>query len=481
MDRRAENLNNQTADAIRHEIDKKLALAFFSCSFAFKAIDNPYLRDFIETLSRTNIPYSPPSRQTLAGPILDAVYEEFVKVKIHMLKDTFSVLLCDGWKNKSSNKKLIVFSLRNIHATQIYLTYKDFSELTEDGNNLSINITNAIDFAKDTYGTQVYGLMTDNDKKIVCGGERAVNADDDFLWQATCSSHSGNLLIKTFADEDLIEKLRLIINVFRDSKLDSILRVRFKGTKLQDFPDTRFCYLRKTCVSVVSNLEKLRAVVNLQDVIVEQKIMELLYDDDLENRMVAVIAIVDPVCELINTCQNPNTNIADATQLWMTLELPGYEDALDARRKKALSPVGFAANMLHHKYQGLVLSTTQREIGEAFIYNKFREDALEELFVYQQRVAEFQDLANRIICPIKYWGWLKLQFPKLADYAIKLMLMPASTAQLESLFSSWTYIHNIYRNKLGMEKSSQLLDMYHCMKKLDLKLYERDPFELENV
>lgn len=135
--------------------------------------------------------------------------------------------------------------------------------------------------------------------------------------------------------------------------------------------------------------------------------------------------------------------------------------------------------MLHHKYRGLRLDNDQREKGTNFMYDRFDEDALEELVSYEERIVEFEELTSTLKCPIKYWGLLKLVFPKLAEYAIKLMLMPASTAQLESLFSSWTFVHSIYRNKLGIAKSSHLLDMYHCMKKLDFKFYERDPFEME--
>lgn len=335
MGRRFENLNRQTPDAIRHELDMKLALAFFACSFSFKSVENPYFIDFIRTLSMVNVQYTPPCRQTLAGPILDAVYQLFVAEKIELLKNTYSVMLCDGWKNKSSNKKLLVFSLRNIHAPQIYLTYKDFSEISEDGDNLSISITSSIDYAKEKYETKVYGILTDNDNKIKCGGARAVNTDEETLWQGTCSSHSGNLLIETFADDNFIENLRSIIKVFKDTKHDSILRERFKGTKLQDFPDTRFCYLRKTCLSVYTNLTKLQEVAKVQDVRLDEDIVNLLNDADFEARLVAVIAIVDPVCELINSCQNPEANIADATELWMKLELPGYEADLEARKKKS--------------------------------------------------------------------------------------------------------------------------------------------------
>lgn len=67
-------------------------------------------------------------------------------------------------------------------------------------------------------------------------------------------------------------------------------------------------------------------------------------------------------------------------------------------------------------------------------------------------------------CPYAFWTWNRIDLPNLGEVACKLMLVPASTALIESLFSHWAYIHTDARNRLGNEKSSRLLDIYHSLR-----------------
>lgn len=73
--------------------------------------------------------------------------------------------------------------------------------------------------AKVKYETNVYGVISDNDSKIVCGRRLAKTSSGDKLLQLTCSSHSANLLMKSSVDDDLIKKLRDIINAYREPKM----------------------------------------------------------------------------------------------------------------------------------------------------------------------------------------------------------------------------------------------------------------------
>ena len=72
-------------------------------------------------------------------------------------------------------------------------------------------------------------------------GRLAQTANLQSLWQSTCSSQGGNLLIKSL-DEDLYKEVREIISLFNTPKHESLL-LRLGGTKLKNFPDTRFCYI----------------------------------------------------------------------------------------------------------------------------------------------------------------------------------------------------------------------------------------------
>lgn len=73
------------------------------------------------------------------------------------------------------------------------------------------------------------------------------------------------------------------------------------------------------------------------------------------------------------------------------------------------------------------------------------------------------DLREECNCPIAFYGWISLKYPNLSKFAIKLFLIPASTALLEGMFSSWSFIHSPVRNRLSAQTSQALLDVYYYL------------------
>lgn len=137
----------------------------------------------------------------------------------------------------------------------------------------------------------------------VCGSRLALSTDNQKLLQSTCSSHSGNLLIKSFVDlvdKSLTEKIRNICTAFRDPKLESLL-LRQGGSKLKNYPDPRFCYIRDTCESIQNNLRHLQNVALIEDVQLNDSVLDNLFSDELTQ----MINVVTPICILINECQDP--------------------------------------------------------------------------------------------------------------------------------------------------------------------------------
>ena len=57
--------------------------------------------------------------------------------------------------------------------------------------------------------------------------------------------------------------------------------------------------------------------------------------------------------------------------------------------------------------------------------------------------------------------------PALSKLASKLLRIPASTAQLERLFSNWSYVHNPVRNRLTGERSKKIVHVYYSLKNED--------------
>lgn len=249
-----DDINQLNSSYVRKIVDEKIGLYFAATATPFLQVENEYFLDLIETL-RSIEPtvltcYKPPTRQTLSSSVFPKIHKKVNEKKKKLLQNTNSIILVDGWKNKSSNVKQLVFTLRSIKVTQVFLRSHDVSKEREYAEDLANNINSAIKIAEESYGTCVVGIDTDNDAKIVAGARLARNGKNEELLQATCNSHSGNRLLGDLIPAELAAQVKAICTAFmKDSKLVSLIR-QSNGTALEDWPDTRWCYFRDSCVSV---------------------------------------------------------------------------------------------------------------------------------------------------------------------------------------------------------------------------------------
>ncbi|XP_023245165.1 uncharacterized protein LOC111642859 [Copidosoma floridanum] len=269
------NDGNNDLDDVKQFLDINLGKFFFSCNIPFRVVENKYFVDFIVSLTKCGISYKPPSRKFLASTVLRKVHEKIELERQNHLQGTPSVLLIDDWRNKSVNRKFLVSTVRNKNVHQTFLTFSDISTDKEDGEFLSDFIEEAIVIAKEKYNTDIYAIVSDNDSKIVRGGRLARTVERKELWQSTCASHSGNLLLKSIVDNVLLEQIR--------------------GTELKNYPDKRFGYVRDSCVSIIRNIELLRQISEFPDVNINDNIVELLHSENFERKLRETIENLDPI------------------------------------------------------------------------------------------------------------------------------------------------------------------------------------------
>lgn len=466
------NINDLDTAQIRYILNFTLIKLHIACNIPFSVVQSPYYQEFVQTFLSVDpkkIIYKVPCRQTMASTLLIELHKTLEVKKKKLLQYTESIALIDGWKKKAANQKLLVTTLRNEFVDNIYLTSADMSLEREFGTVLGEHINNAVKLAHDQYDSNVIGVITDNDTKIKAGARRGNNGEIlEPLLVSTCYSHSGNLLLKDIVDKDFAEKLRVIVAAFKEPKTETLVKMQF-GTKLQNFPDTRFCYPRKTCDTIIDNLEVLRFV-HLQipgsDILKEAA--DLICSDEFESELLATFLLIDPICRLIDTCQNAKINVADGTELWLTLKLPddSFEDVINKRIASAVHDVGYAANLMNPKYQGRNLNATQKKVAITFIKNYLGETAEQELQDFMEARADSDPLEGWND-PFVYWKMYKFLYPKLSQLCLRMLLMPASTASIESFFSYWTHVHTDSRNRLSTETSAILSDSYHMSKHLD--------------
>lgn len=463
---------NKSFSEVQDILNKKLALFFFSCNIPFKCVEDKFFIDFVKTLGILNHLYRPPNRRTIADVLLGKIYDDIQIKKKNLLDSTDSALMIDGWQNKSKNTKNLVFTLRNLNVHQTFLMSADISLQSEYGIVLAGYIEKAIRLAREKYNTDVFSASTDNDSKIVCG-VKLTSANGKPIVSTTCSSHSANLLMEALIDPQFSKRVKAIVTAFTNLKIENILiNSPYNGTKLKNWPETRFSYYYESCKSVSANLQKLRLISDIPHVVLPEEVQADLLDALFEEKLTSVMETLGPVSRLINLCQKKESNVADATQLWLELNFsePSHHQILINRLKKAVQPAGYCANLLHNKYKGLLMTHDQEVLALDFLFDFGGPDCFDEYERFQTRKASsvFSKWAEACKSPISYWELCRVEFPVLSKFALKLMSIPAGTALIEGFFSNWAFVHNKFRNRLAEDRSSQLADIYYSLKFLNV-------------
>lgn len=472
-----DNINNFRKAEIKDILDNKLAKCFSSCSWSFRSVENVYFKDFIETclsIEPAKINYRLPTRQTLSKILVPRLHAELNIIKKRLLQNTESVLMVDGWKNKSKKRKFFVMTLRNINVDQAFLSFEDVTSQIEDGDNLSEHIVKAVKFARSEYQTHVCAITNDNEATVKAAARKASNKlkldnfHDVDLLLSTCFSHSGNLLLQTIVDATFAEQLKEVVTVFNSSRNPGLL-LDHGGYQMQCFPQTRWCYIVSTCECVWKNLKAMKTVSQLDASNVPGHIVEIISSVDFQRKLVDTIRLLTPICKLINASQDPRVNIADGTDLWLQLKLSSddFDEDIEERKLKAIPDVAYAAYWMHHKYTGELLDDDQRQRALDFLTERLDDPGRNELDDFLINRETYDKAAENVESPIDYWTLKEFKYPVLSKLCLQLMLIPASTAQLEGFFSQWSYVENKWRNKLSNERTAQLADIYHFSKHVD--------------
>lgn len=114
------------------------------------------------------------------------------------------------------------------------------------------------------------------------------------------------------------------------------------------------------------------------------------------------------------------------------------------------------------------------------MFEKLEADGLESHRMFTENDGTFATLGKKKIPnPKTYWHYAADQgHEELSTFAMKFLKIPASTAQLERLFSNWGYVHNDIRNRLSADTSKKLVNIYFTLRSTD-QIPDDDDNDLE--
>lgn len=401
--------------------------------------------------------------------MLDKVHNEITSktVKEH---ETVGVLLIDGWKNSAANTKLVVCTIHTVMDHSMYLNSWDLTGVRETGDALIKIVDEATEMAKSKFNIHIYAVVSDNASAMILMG-KSVN-----LWHVTCASHSGNLLAKSLVNAKFAESVNRLLKEFKQSGPEKEI-IKGGGQKIILACETRWCSYRDAFRCCLYNLSIMRQIIKDQKLAIKPENSELLFSEDFETTLQDYILIFDPVCELINKCQRSDSNIADACEEWFKLTIPtindNYEKILKERLRKVIKPSILTANFLHPTYKGRrfmhiemyrteVYNFLKKELNVQNLCDHFGIQA----FLHDTDIFKILNTKN-LMSPQTYWFMAGKKYLDLAELADNLMKIPASSAQIERLFSHWSFIHSDLRNRLTAERSQKLVEIYYSLKMMD--------------
>ena len=451
--------------ATKQDIDLALATAFYGCNIPFSVVESVHFKNFCQKMRPS---YKPPTRKALSEKLLDEVYCGVTSSNIKAGTD--SVLLIDGWKNESTNTKNVVTLIHNPCGTSgnesVFLEAFDMSGLPETSEALCNVVSESRKLAKERHNVNIYCTVSDNASNMVRMGK------DHGLWHSACNAHTGNLLAKDLLSKNIVSRVNMVLKSFKHPDREHEL-TGYGGSKVCLAADTRWCSQRDACLSLTKNLSAMRKVAaNDEAEKLPSSVKSLLYDSVFLKEVADTIAVLDPVSQLINQCQKEEATVADAVELWMDLRLPeDHKDLLphlEKRKNQSLNIYSLAANVLHPVYQGLKLNEEHHGQVEEFILENLDPSGITSYQEYRVKSGKFGELMKKgIRSPRTFWYFAARQHKELSEAALKLLNIPASSAQLERLFSNWSFVHNITRNRLSFERSKKLLQIYYTLKLKD--------------
>ncbi|XP_077264021.1 uncharacterized protein LOC143898425 [Temnothorax americanus] len=447
-------------------IDLALATFFFSCNIPFNVVESKLFKNFVNLL---NPNYKVPTRKKLSNQLLDAVHEE-ITTKPWKDQNTEGVLVIDGWKNSAANTHQVVCIIHTVMDKSIYLNSWDLTGVRETGAALSKVVEEATEMASNRFNIRIYAIVSDNASAMISMGKSVEH------WHVTCASHSANLLAKSLIDREFAECVNRLLKEFKRPGPEKEL-VKGGGKKIVLACETRWCSHRDAFRNCLSNLSIMRELVKHRKVVVQTDISEILSSNEFEMRLQDYVLIFDPVCEIINKCQRSNSSIADACEEWFKLSIPtdniNYEKILQDRLEKALRPAILTANYLHPVYKGkrfMHLEKYRRQVYDFLGKELNIENPPDhpDVQAFINGTGIFKSLNNKNIkSPQTYWFIVGKTYSLLGGLAEKLMKIPASSAQIERVFSNWSFIHSDLRNRLTAERSQKLIEIYYSLKMTD--------------
>lgn len=490
---------------------RKISHWVYRTGMPFVKFDDPAFMEAMHIL-RPDCPTV--TRKALAGDLLDKCHDEIMHAKDKVQRDGGLIALSsDGWSN-THGEPIVNYMCKHSGGSTFFEESVATGKTSHTGRWIADDIQRVIDKQK-AKGIKSAGCTTDNTSANKLAWSLLQDTFPEQFFQG-CVCHCFHLLVKDLVESvDVVGKTyavtkEIIFFVLRHHKVLIELKERRSVDGVENLAkpsDTRWGRVLNSMDSLLKNEGYLNQMFNQQDFItagsktaadkrLRGELKEKINSPTLISELRTSITILKPFCIAIYQFESDDSTMSQVYHVFETLKTSIAEmvnvsedvktillDKLARRWEFVYGDAHGIAYILDPLYMGQLMAKEDRDVCEQFMCEKyayvgqeFQNDVFLELSLYKIYINSINPLRLKALKDgkISMYDWWKTnidlkKFAHLTELVYMVFTVLPSAASCERNWSSFGFIQNKLRNRLGDKRTQALVFVYVNMKELDKK------------
>jgi hypothetical protein len=479
-----ESFIDSISEEEQNTLEILLAQALFAAGIPFSSLENKY---FIQFFQRLRPAFKLPNRKKLSNDLLNDVFDE-VKAECNeqILQAKSLTMVSDGWSNinRESVQNFIICTPKPLFFDAIY---------SGEESHTAVWVAEKIIQQMNIIGVDKFSAVITDTASVMKAAWRIIEEKYPSIICLGCNSHILNLLISDILKIDqiktIVESAKKLVNYFKAhvqaaAKLKRIQQENYNKEIALVLPAITRWGTHLACLQSLQNSKTA-----LQQALMDTRIRQnmdsnlrncVLLDSFWENLDV-IIKIMEPMVVVLKSFESDTSILSSVYSHFKNLMDQinqivcdfSYElqEFIVKRWEYAYRPIMMIAYLLDPRF----LEESKNNGIESSGYREFTVFTKEK-FGHEESVKLFAELIsfrnknppynNEIIWesinilnnPSTWWqSWPKSELQQLA---VKIFLIPTSSAAAERNFSNFGFIHNKIRNRLRNDRVKKLVYIY---------------------
>lgn len=347
-----------TDSATWEKLDEQIAKLFFACNLPFNIADNPIWRETVEMLRPG---YCSPNRKDTGGSLLDRIHEKITKEMKSHFQGQDAVLVQDGWSD-IHNSPIFASSL-HMGGKSFFLSAVKTGTNKKTAQYCTDIALSSISDATELFDCNISGFVSDNEKKMQVMKSNLKQTNPEMTVYG-CSCHWLNLVGQEVTPVQVINQIVEINKNFRNHHIPGALLREMSGSVKPQLPcDTRWNSQLHGIETFLRNRPYMLLIAAQHEDVIELCIRNLIQNIGLANEAKHLNSQLSPVLHALDSLQSDSASIADACEVWTDLlqeeDLAPYLKTVNKRFDQAMIPSHFLAHIMHPRYRGKKLKSSQ--------------------------------------------------------------------------------------------------------------------------